>query len=348
MTVPPTAADWSAPLPGIASSDLPPLKFIAGNKPAAHEIPMSWNGYDRPRLEFSVPLASSDETHFRHSGWHVRRQKVWDAMAATHVGSSRRDSFFNCGAALWVQVNAQGDEYRTVCNTCHDRFCDPCGRTRARRINFNLKTILKNKRPLFLTLTLRHSTTPLADQIDRLLRSFTRLRHRAWWKANVYGGAAFMELKVSAFDDLWHVHLHLLVDSEYLPQRKLSDEWHAVTGDSSIVDVREPKSLAVVANYVVKYVTKPADSSVFAAPDRLQEMMTALRGRRLCLTFGTWRKLPLEDLPDDGQEWTAVASVAALVARFDEGDPEAIRIIEALDRKYPTFIAHYVRPPPPS
>ena len=87
-----------------------------------------------------------------------------------------------------------------------------------------------------ITLTLRHSDTPLRDQIKRLSQCFNNLKRREWWKSRVKGGVMFTELKIGR-DNKWHVHCHIIAESSYLPNHELSQEWHAVTGDSPVVDV---------------------------------------------------------------------------------------------------------------
>jgi hypothetical protein len=36
----------------------------------------------------------------------------------------------------------------------------------------------------------------------------------------------------------WHVHIHAILDADYLPQAELSRLWHEITGDAYIVDIR--------------------------------------------------------------------------------------------------------------
>lgn len=188
-----------------------------------------------------------------------------------------------------------------------------------------------------LTLTLRHSRTLLVDQIKRLYVCFNNLRRRQAWRDHVVGGVAFLELKVSERDDLWHVHLHVLCEGSFWDQREISREWHAVTGDSSIVDVRRVQDGPLAAVYVTKYVTKPADNSVFARREKLDEIICSLRGTKLCLPFGTWRSLKLMEKPKADVAWISVGSISNLQRRARENDVEAIRFLEAAARKWPLF-----------
>lgn len=294
-----------------------------------------------------VPSASPLEATFRHSGWAARRAKVFQAMKDIHAPQRQQEAFCECGASLWMQMNAAKTDVRLVSNGCRNRFCDPCARERAANIIANLTDKLDVVKCRFVTLTLKHSPTPLTDQIDRIYRDFLVLRRRAFWTTNVVGGAAFLECKVSEFDGLWHVHLHILVQGQWMDQRHLSSEWHAVTGDSSIVHIKPVDDPGHAAHYVTKYVTKPADASVYNNPDKLKELMISLRGRRLCYTFGTWRKFKLTAAHKSDVVWVNCGSVEGLYQRRDEGDAVAKRLLEAAERKYPT-LGRIPRPPPPS
>jgi hypothetical protein len=130
------------------------------------------------------------------------------------------------------------------------------------------------------------------------------MKRREWWKSHVAGGMMFIEVKLSKAN-LWHVHAHIICEGKYVPQHELSSEWLAVTGDSPIVDVREIKNPEAAASYVAKYGSKGFDAGLLNEPRRLAECMKALKGSRLCTTFGAWRgeKLTSMDSDDDGQGW---------------------------------------------
>lgn len=293
-----------------------------------------------------IPSASPLESTFRHSGWEKRRRQVFDAMVAMNFSPRQVESFCECGASLWLQKSVGGDDIRLVSNGCRNRFCIPCANERAARLTTNLQEKMEITTCRFLTLTMRHSPTKLNDQIDRIYRDFSALRRRAWWKAAVHGGAAFLECKLSEQSGYWHVHLHIICQGTFIEQKKLSEEWHAVTGDSYIVDVRSIQEASKAAYYVTKYVTKPADSSVFAQPSKLQEMMLAMRGRHLCYTFGVWRKLQLMKSVKGAGEWVAMGSIDGLREKAAAGDKRAESLLYAAERKYP-LLSRIQRPPPP-
>lgn len=299
-----------------------------------------------PRSEFSVRPLTRPEAAVRHSFWHARRLKVWQSLLRTHAPASRLDRFQNCGSGLWLRVNPQGTELSLACNACGDRWCSACQVQRAGEIAANLASFMNDETCRFLTLTRRHSNAPLGDQIDSLYACFSNLRRRRWWRDNVTGGAAFLEIKLSPNTGGWHVHLHAVVVGHYLDQRKLSSEWLAVTNDSSIVDVRAIADQPSRARYVTKYVTKPADSSVYNDPSKLDEFVLSIKGRRLCFTFGTWRGKELEETGTDTTKWKALGSVSTVAEQAAYGDPDAVRWWAAALRKWPS-LKLFSRPPPP-
>lgn len=292
------------------------------------------------------PAATAEEQQFRHSGWAVRRQQVYAALKSISSREARLDRFANCGNSMRLLISEDKTDLKISCNKCGDRMCTACQNERAALIRENIAQLIDANNPRFLTLTLRHSNTPLKDQIDRIYRSFTALRRRTAWKDHVEGGAAFLEIKVGEKDGLWHVHLHCLVTGSFWHQKDISHEWHCVTGDSSIVDIRAIQSSEDAARYVTKYVTKPADSTVFSKLDLLQEFILAIKARRLCLTFGTWRGKELEAVPADSTIWHDVGAVGYLRTRALNGDEEARRYLAAAARKWPLFTALFDRPPP--
>lgn len=288
-----------------------------------------------PPDQLSEP-PSPPEACYRHSGWQAARLQVWEALLRCRVGEHRLDAFACCGSRLTLQITDEGDT-RLVSNHCHDRFCRPCGAARASRMAANLQNVISNLRNVrFVTLTLRHNALCLTDQLNRLYKCFGDLRRRKWWQSLVKGGCAMVEITLGR-DKRWHPHLHLIVEGRYMAQSELSAEWLRVTGDSSIVDIRAIRDDGAdyVARYVTKYVCKPMSDSVLADPDKLAEMIEALRGRRLCLTYGSWRGTRLDVMPDDTTVWHTVMRVQDIIAAYRRGDETAAKWLRVLQQWYP-------------
>jgi len=144
----------------------------------------------------------------------------------------------------------------------------------------------------------------------------------------VLGGAAFFEVTRSAETGLWHPHLHILVEGKYLPQEQLAGLWKDITGDSKIVDIRLVDQRKGVAEYVTKYVGSPFPADIYRDQDLLAEAMTAITGRRTCLTFGHWRGLKLTKLSTN-DSWEPLAPLQEIRQRAQAGDPWAIAVLQA-------------------
>lgn len=294
----------------------------------------------------SFPSATPFEQNFRHSGWAADRRRVYDALMQTRQGNRRCDAFANCGSSLFL--NTCGDDLVLTSNHCHDRLCQPCQTARRALLVANVtEAINRSKLAVrFLTLTLRATNSTLVDKLQRLTDCFKSLRRRKFWKDAIIGGAFFIEVKLGSGSGDWHVHLHVLVESTFIDQRTLSQEWYAVTGDSYIVDVRAITDPAKRAAYVTKYATKPADATVIRSPNHLQEFVTAIKGKRLFQCFGTWKDFALEDSSEARSHLAVVGNLEHLIASARAGDPTATRYVEAAVRKWPALAAFTDRPPP--
>lgn len=169
------------------------------------------------------------------------------------------------------------------------------------------------------------------------------LRQRQLWKSNVVGGAAFIEMKLGANSKAWHVHLHCIIEGTWLDQKALSSAWHAVTGDSYVVDIRPIQSAPGAAAYVAKYATKPCTNEVIRSKTHIDEMIVSTRGRRLWQCFGSWRGFAVDDELPVKAGRRRLGAIAQLARAAAQGEAEAIRWFEAASRKWPAlaqFAAH--------
>lgn len=324
MSEAPTSSGLEPVSPRPSSSSLDPKNQL--DRPPSTEVLAAPTP---PRDEFRVTPISFEEQQFRHSGWAVRRRQVYDCLCRLSQTPARIDRFCNCGSGCVVEANTLTGDTRFAANYCHDRLCAPCGAARSSRVTRALIAEAGQKMVRFCTFTLRHSNTPLKDQIDRLYRSFAALRRRRWFLDRVSGGAAVLEIKLGR-EGLWHVHLHCLVLGKFLPQADLAKEWHAVTGDSYIVDVRKVDDGHNSIRYVSAYVGKPVDASIYQDPARLDEAATALRGRRVINTWGVWAKLDLDADDDTGGVWVVVGTLRDLLRDAANGDRAAAMMLKSM------------------
>ena len=267
---------------------------------------------------------------FRHSGWQPQRDKIRAAIARSDAPEGRLRSWDGCGADAWVLRDPENDHrLRIAACTCKDRFCVPCADSRSARIGRRIRDKIGPTQISFLTLTLADNDLDLKALLDKLLRSFRRLRTWSVWKREVVGGVAFVELKWNQKNGRWHPHIHAIMETGYIPQRSLSDRWREITAGSFIVHIKRPENSDTVIRYVTKYGSKPLDQSFIHDAGRLDEALAALHGRHLCMAFGEWRDWCLID-DDEHEKWQVVDTLASLLAREARGDPIAIDIMERL------------------
>ncbi|HEY3620780.1 MAG TPA: protein rep [Candidatus Sulfotelmatobacter sp.] len=279
-----------------------------------------------PCREFAAPPPTARETNFRHSGWKNRRDKIRSAMVRCELPTKRLERFDNCGSAAVVQRSPSTGRVRVLACHCHDRWCIPCQRARSKLLAANLSAFMEGKDCRFVTLTLRHRQAPLKDQLDRLVKCFRNLRQLPWWSTHSKGGAAMIEIKRSQDGRCWHPHLHIIVEGKYIPQSVLSQKWLVVTGDSWVVDVRKVESREHAARYVSKYCAQPIDDDLCKNSEWLDEAMIALRGARLCTTFGSWRGIPLEVHEPGPTDWIKICKLDELLAAMERSEPWAIAL----------------------
>jgi hypothetical protein len=281
-----------------------------------------------------IPQATKFETEFRHSFWSERRYKIIEAMGKCAIPPLRMSRIINCGSQCTLYRSDDSTRVKLGANYCHDRMCQACGRTRANLIAGNLAAAMQGKEIRFITLTLKHRPSSLKDCMDRLFTCFSRLRERDIWKKNVRGGAVFFEVTLNAETHRWHTHLHMLVEGRFIAKNDLSNAWLAVTGDSCIVDIAAVPDAERRARYCAKYASKPLHESIVGNPDKLQEFIVTIKGRRLCTTVGSWRGIKLEahgDETDTG--WVAIGRWGDVVRKAKEGDAESVRWYDAVTRE---------------
>ena len=290
-------------------------------------------------------LRDSDDSSvsFRHAAYDWHRTRVLSAFARLDIDTTRQYAYAACGSNAWLMQSASNPEQFSVrSSTCHDRWCPACAKTRANIIRSNIDPLVQGQELRFITLTLKHKDEELDKRLDRLFACFASLRKTVLWKQSVTGGVAFTEVKINAQTMRWHPHVHVLCVGKYIPIERLKAAWLAVTGDSHVVDIRVVKDPKKVANYITKYVTKPADNDLYRIPAALDQAITAMKGRRLVATFGTWRSTALlryESL----EEWRPILEWPDFIERIKRKNIFCIRAWNVI-RKY-DFDSNDANPP---
>ena len=152
-------------------------------------------------------------------------------------------------------------------------------------------------RPFLVTLTVKDGPD-LSERFRHLHKAQRELwmrkhRGRGCVLDGVHGAVWSYEVKRGQGSGVWHPHLHMIALAEVEPsQERLSREWHEVTGDSFIVDVRpiegDPaEGFMEVFKYAVKFSDQPAADTWHA--------FQVLKGKRLLGSAGCFRGV---DVPE--------------------------------------------------
>jgi hypothetical protein len=158
-------------------------------------------------------------------------------------------------------------------------------------------------KPFLVTLTVKDG-----PDLEERFKHLAKSQHELWKRKRrgrgsvldgVAGAVWSYEIKRGKGSGLWHPHLHMIALAESMPDADaLSREWHNITGDSFIVDVRPIDQEDPVSGFmeVFKYAVKFSDQP---PKDTLHAWLT-LRGKRLLASAGDFRGVEVpEDLMDD-------------------------------------------------
>jgi hypothetical protein len=276
----------------------------------------------------------SHAQHRLHAGVKESRRQVIDAFLASNKPAmiKRAGKLGMCGVSPVIRLE-RGRRPALCPGRCRDRLCPLCSRLRGQQVRFRIRALVQKANSVrFVTLTMKASEETLGERIDAILKAFSDLRRRAFWKERCRGGLFVVETTRGRKGEHWHVHLHVLVEGDYMAQAALKAEWASVTGGSSIVDIRATHSREKAVNYVCKYVSKGSEVSEWDA-ETICEYAEGVHRRRLMGTFGKWHSIDVnedrdteepDELPRHGTTW------AKLKAAIDSGTLDRNETLAAL------------------
>lgn len=299
-------------------------------------------------LETSThPLANQSWMQRRlHQHHAAARERIVNALWRTADGGLRKRAtkLSWCGWSPWLTLDSSGHVGLHI-RRCRERACPLCQARRADEARRRAEQLTQRMDACrFVTLTLRADNASLTDRLLRLRAAWKQLRRLRWWCDRVTGGFYGVEVTRGREGKHWHVHLHALVDGQYLDQRTLSDLWLQCTGNSPIVDVRAVPARRQAARYVSKYVTKPASLERWT-DEQIVEWTRAVHGQRLLQAFGHLHGSTLD--PADANETlppeTARYPADWLRVRVLDGETGAAFAVKALLELAPALGEPYAR-----
>lgn len=254
---------------------------------------------------------------------------------STQLSSCRSEAYF-------VRHEETG-EVQVRSKHCGLRWCPMCAASRQAWISNECEHwFVKVTKPRLVTLTLRHTDAPLALQTSNLYEYFRKFRRRKFFADKTRGGVWFFHIKKSQKDRLWHPHLHMLIDSEFLDSKQVSKLWEDITGGSKIVHVKAVTNPTNSVKHAARYSAEPCDLSKHSDIDAL-EVFYALHGRRIAGTWGTARMISFRPKPrEDHEQWKTVGSweMVQELKNFDD-NAKAIWKAYCLERPLDKGISMY-------
>ncbi|MBA7688522.1 hypothetical protein ES703_97005 [subsurface metagenome] len=243
-------------------------------------------------------------------------------------GTYKLEKFRACRTKVWFEQNMDTGKMRRRSNSCRERWCPACGEVKKNLVARNCERYF-SRQPVvrFLTITQRHSGTSLEEQIVLAKKNLLRFRRSKEWKKFVDGSVWFMQTKWSYKSCGWHVHFHMLLVGSYWPQKRLSEKWHKITGDSYIVYIEQvyEKKLRSVIGDIARYAGLPANMLDVPAKHR-QEVIRATERSRMCGATGVCRKgvaLCQPKIKPDNSRWRRVCSWKTVQKFAMDGDKNA-------------------------
>lgn len=293
----------------------------------------------------AVQSRYQDRLHRRHAG---ARTKIIGALhtSADEKLERRAQRMGSCGACPMVGVSSTGS-ISLQGSLCKDRLCPHCAGIRGAEATAAIAALVKSMNaPKHITLTMPMGEEPLRERCELLAIAWKRLRQTHLWKRSVLGGVYAVEVTRGAADTHWHVHLHVLVDSCFIPQAELSSVWERCSGGGIRVWIEAVHDRQEQAAYVAGYVCKP-DKLPEWERDQIAEFATAMHGRRVLHTFGSLhgQKADPKPEPECNGEFSATLPLRSIEERSNAGDADATFLIEYMCRQS-WSIARLLREPP--
>ena len=216
--------------------------------------------------------------------WEVPNKKELIRRAARICRQA--DRYESCGMEYIIIACRACGQVLIGQRRCETRICKSCSKKYGARIRHRQFEIIKSlkltgkRRLMFLTLTkkTRPSFIPQSSDVKSVFNHARKLINKFW--PGKKGCGAFAVIEIGKNNNL---HIHILVYGLYVSQKAISGSWLKITGDSSIVWIKQIHSAKKYIGYLLKYVTKPRNTDDPKALARFLDLMIGVRRIR---TYG--------------------------------------------------------------
>lgn len=248
---------------------------------------------------------------------------------------NRLHTLHGCRLFAWFVRDSETGLVHVASSSCKLRWCPVCARARSWFIKSQVFDWAQKQPYLrFLTLTLKHTSSPLSNQICFLYNCFRTLRRNKQFKKMILGGVWFFQVTYDSNTGYWHPHIHCLITGYYVPKDWLIRAWTRITKGSFICDIKLVKNRKKVADYVARYCSRPIDLKDFPLEQRVV-IFESFHGRRLNGTWGQAKGVSLS--PSRTLEETRYKKIGSwsVVYNCRDSDPNALMIYRCWKEKTP-------------
>lgn len=135
---------------------------------------------------------------------------------------------------------------------CNNRLCPRCSDVIGSRFMRKYRSFVEGMvNPKFMTLTLRNVDSIDRDYFSQLSRYWSAFKKRLFRDNYVLNKGLYVK-EVTEKGSGFHVHLHVIYEGSYLPQKYISDQWSKVTTGSMVVDIRPVRHKFKDMGYLLK------------------------------------------------------------------------------------------------
>ena len=174
---------------------------------------------------------------------------------------------------------------KTFWNRCENFYCPVCQPTLAKERALSIGWWTHEvTQPKHVVLTVRNSAHLTQTYVRWFKDCFAKLRRRKFarnWRGGIYS------LETTNESRGWHLHLHALIDANWIDPHELSKQWADIVGqDFAIVYVRDARQRDYLKE-VCKYAVKGTELASWT-PMQIVTFVNAFTG---CRTFGVFGSL---------------------------------------------------------
>lgn len=267
---------------------------------------------DAPRWPRGLPVQTRLQSHLHHR-YRAQRTAIVAAMGSTPFPDDRKVAarLASCCSTAFIVHDPKSGRVHPWFMRCNSRLCPFCGRANTDRLARKIgKLVATMKQPRHIVLTFRHTADSLPKQILAIRQAFSKFRRDPDVARYITGGVYSIEIKRDLAGQYWHVHLHIIAEGAYFPQKLLCKLWRTHMSGGDITWITAVDDSEKAAYEITKYIAKPPTAVGWSA-QAIVAYARATHGTRMLQTFGTLhgRKLPATETSPEEKPAVTFANV---------------------------------------